>query len=1108
MTERAPRYEKPESLARIPQDNHAVIEASAGTGKTYALEHLVLELLLVRRLPIEQILAVTFTDKAARELTDRVRSKLEELLRGGWREAPASVSDELCWTIDAEARRLLEQALFSFDMASISTIHAFCQRVLTDHAFTHGRLFEQVAIPPLAAFSDAFRAALREDFPRDARLRPWLDLWLRQRGKIETLEELLLDCNKAGGRIRPELPSGTLDEAAAAFGAGMPVRTAAGAPVKLEAVVAELFLPIVLARTRARKTLTGEYDYDDMLAFVAESLEGPRSEELVRILRRRYRCALIDEFQDTDVLQWKIFRKIFFESGGANPLFLIGDPKQAIYAFRGADVETYLAARREIRAAAGALVPLTANYRSTPELIAATNAILDQSVREPFFTGAIRYTEPVTAARGGFTAVDAGGRPASPIHLLRPVSTGPLRADRLRAVLAERIAREIAALLDPEKPALSLSESGRSIPLRARDIFILTRTKDEGYAVGERLRAAGIPHVYFKQEGLFQTREAEDISHLLQAVEAPEDQSRRFRAWLTPFFGLTLSDLEGSRELPGTHPLMQRLLDWKALADAKDYARLFAEIVEGSGLVRRDVFLKESERELTNYLHVFELLLEEAGRSKSALEDLNRSLAAYIREDLLPEGQDGNVQRLESEKDAVQIMTIHKAKGLEAAVVFVYGGFFGQGSKEKKVRTYHEGSTRVAYVGSEAPQDIKNAVKKESQEEDQRLLYVALTRAQARVYLPYFAGARVNLTGPYIPMSKALTRVLAAPSDSKLQELFSTVDVAYDPPKPGSAPDPAPDVSGWHPPGALLAQRDLSPSFREIRRRHAGFVVESYTGLKGGAGYQAPEDAVEDAADEPTAPLPEAGAPEELPGGRASGVFLHKVLEEIPFGALAAATPFFRWVEDETVAALFEKARRRYGRDPRHLEHSQRMIHAALTATVRLPNGDRIAGLSGASKTLREVEFLYPIPEKGHPRLSSAIAQAPGLERFRIERGFIKGFVDLIFEHKGLTYFLDWKSDSLPRWDPDFLAMHVERNYRLQAKLYGLALVKMLGIHDRSGCEKRFGGFLYCFLRGMRAPGSGVEGIHAERPDWTAITGWEEEMLRPDFLPSPVEAAG
>lgn len=1109
MTPAARRYAKPAVIARISTRGSAVIEASAGTGKTYTLEHLILELLLVARAPIEQILAVTFTEKASRELTDRVRSKLEEILAGAWPEAPSSVPDDRCWTIDEPARRRIEQALFSFDMANISTIHAFCQRVLTDYAFTHRRLFDQTQIAEGEAFTDAFRAAMREDFPRDPELRPWLDLWLREGGSVTTLEKLLLDCSRARGRIRPEVPAQQLREAAVFRSAGSEIRTAEGVPVKLEAVVAQLFLPKVISRARERKKLAGEYDFDDMLALVAESLEGPRGDELVEALRRRYRYALIDEFQDTDDVQWKIFRKIFFESGGTNPLFLIGDPKQAIYAFRGADVETYLAARDEIVRSGGSLVPLTENYRATPELVGASNAILDQSARPPFFTGAIQYTDPVTAARGGRVIVDGRGKELPPIHLFCPVSSErQMKADRLRQILAKSIAKEIGALLDESAP-LRLAEGGQAVPVKAREIFILTRTKEDGYIVGDHLRSARIPHVYFKQEGLFQRNEARDILDLLRAIEDPHDRSRRFRAWLTPFFGLTLLDLESSGGLPGPHPLVQRLFDWKTLADTKDYARLFSRILVESGLVLRELFLKESERALTNYLHVFDVLLEGSGRSKGALADLTRRLSAYIREELLPEGFDTNVQRLESEKDGVQIMTIHKAKGLEAPVVFVFGGFSkGHGDQ---VRTYHEGGERFAYVGGDMPQEIKTAAQSEAQEEDQRLLYVALTRAKARLYLPYFAPDKpkpYGFTGPYSQLNRSLMRLLGDAGASKFPRWFSAEEVPYDSQASQTAGAKAPDLSAWRPPEDLLRQRDLSSRFRETRRRHAGFVVASYTGLKAGAGYQAPEDAIEDAADEPAATVPAQPAPEELPGGRASGVFLHSVLEEVPFESLAGPVSFPRWAADAKIAEIFRRTMQRYGRDPRYVEHSQRLIHTALTAPVLLPNGHSIPGLSTAAKSLREAEFLYPIPEKDHPRLSVAIGHAPGLERFRIERGFIKGFVDLVFEHEGPTYFLDWKSDSLPRWEPDFLAAHVERNYRLQAKLYALALIKMLGVHDRAGYEKKFGGFLYCFLRGMRAPGSGVEGIHAERPDWTAIAAWEEELMRPDFLPPAAEAAG
>jgi exodeoxyribonuclease V beta subunit len=1111
MTAAVRRYARPEALDRISIRGHAVVEASAGTGKTYALEHMVLELLLVARARIDQILAVTFTEKASRELSDRVRSKLEEILLGTWSDAPASVPDARCWRIDEPARRSVEQALFSFDTANISTIHSFCQRVLTDHAFAHRRLFDQVQIAEGEAFADAFRMALREDFARDPNLRPWLELWLRKAQSVDTLEKLLLRCSRVRGATRPQLPEEQLAEAAALLATGLEPRDAQGIPVSLEAVVAQLFLPRVLARARERKELGGEYDFDDMLALVAEGLEGPRGGELAAALRRRYRYALIDEFQDTDDIQWRIFRKIFFESGSGNPLFVIGDPKQAIYAFRGADVETYLAARDEIVGSGGSLVPLTENHRATPRLVEACNTILDQSAKPPFFTGAIRYTDPVAAANSEFALVDGGGKEVAPIHLFCPDSAEKqIRADPLKQILARRIAREIGALLGENAP-LRLARGRRSppVPVRPPDIFVLTRTKEDGYTVGDHLRAARIPHVYFKQEGLFQRDEARDILDLLRAIEDPHDRSRRFHAWLTPFFGLTLLDLESSDDLEGGHPLLQRLFDWKALADARDFSRLFSRILEESGLVLRELFLKENERALTNYLHVFDVLLEEAGRSKGTLADLTRALSAYIREELLPEGFDTNVQRLESEKDAVQIMTIHKAKGLEAAVVFVFGGF--SRSQGDAVKTYHENGRRFAYVGSDAPRGIKEAIQREADEEDQRLLYVALTRAKARVYLPYFAPGKAkpfSFHGPYSQLNKSLARLIGSARDPKLSRWFSFEDVPCDEDEPEVVAAAAADLSSWRPPGNLLARRDLSEKFRETRSRHAGFVVASYTGLKAGAGYQAPEDPLEDAADEPVSDLFGIRPPEELPGGRASGVFLHTVLEEIPLESLAAGAPFAQWKADQEVERVFRMALRRYGRDPRHLEHSQRLVHTALTAPVLLPGGGRIEGLCRASRTLREVEFLYPIPENDHPRLSAEIARAPGLERFRIRRGFVRGFVDLVFEHEGLTYFLDWKSDSLPRWDPALLTAHVERNYRLQAKLYGLALVKMLEVHDRSAYEKRFGGFLFCFLRGMRAPGSGVEGIHGERPDWTAIAAWESELLRPDFLPSTAEALG
>ena len=1098
------RYAKPDVVAKISTGGNAVIEASAGTGKTYTLEHLVVELLLVRKVPIDQILAVTFTEKAALELTDRVRKKLESLLEGNWEDAPAAVADDRCWILGKESRGLLENALFSFDLANISTIHSFCQRILTDHAFSNRRLFEQVQIPPDSAFGDAFDRAVREEFARDPQLVPWLKIWLERNTvqPVKGLKKLLLECYRKRSDLKPALPA-DLPAALEAFRAGADEYRENGSAVRLDTVVAQLFLPPVASRVERVKKLEGQYDFDDMLWLVAESLEGPRGDELAAILRRRYRCALIDEFQDTDIVQWRIFRKIFFESGGENPIFLIGDPKQAIYGFRGADVQTYLAARKEILNAGGALVALKESYRSTPGLVEACNRIFDQKERQPFFTGEIRYDVPVTSARPDLSLRDGSGAPAPPVVLFLP-GAGKVTAARLRTLLARRIAEEIQGILDPNNPSLVLSD-GR--PIEAKDIYVLTRTGAEGIDVGQEFRRAGVPHVFFKQDGLFQTREAEDIADLLQAVEEPQDRSRRFKAWLTPFFGVTLSDLESLGDLPGNHPLMQRLFDWKALADAKDYARLFSRILEESGVVRRELFLKESERELTNYLHVFELLLEQAGRSNASLRDLIRSLCAYIDKDILPEGQEGNVQRLESERDAVQIMTIHKAKGLEAAVVFVIGGW----SKlpKDKVATYHEDARRFGWIGKGAPPEIQAAIDLEAEEEDQRLLYVALTRAKARLYLPYFPQGKPGINGSYSPVSAALTRLFSFNVDSRLQTLFERREYPWEAADPDTSQEPPPDATSWKPPEELLSTPDWTAYFREMRQHHAGFIVTSYTGLKRGTGYEAPEEALqEEAADPQGAESETPEAPGEFPGGRASGILLHAALEQVPFASLAGATAFSAWAAQPKIREIFEEAMHRFGRDSGSLEAAQRLVHTALTASVRLPNGHVLRGLSTASREAREMEFLYPIPEKNHPRLSALLSGAAGLERFRIARGFLSGFVDLLFEHEGLTYFLDWKSDVLPRWTPEALKAHVTRNYALQARLYALALVKMLGVHDEAGYEKRFGGFLYCFLRGMRSPGTGIDGIHAQRPAWKEILAWEEELIRRDYGSPSEEAAG
>jgi exodeoxyribonuclease V beta subunit len=807
------RVARPAVLRRVPLDRHAVIEASAGTGKTFTLEHLVVELLLAGEVPIDRILVVTFTEKATNELRLRVRAKLEELHRG---KAPLATDEQVragdFWDVDDAARDRVGRALHAFDGATIATIHAFCQRVLRENAFASGRLFEEEQVDGRDAFSRAVRDVLRGVASTDPARVPWLSAALRTGWWTGRIEELLWKAQQARGELRPALDAAALDAAIADFPVedarrrdgpdvmkawGVHGRTAglvgshlynlaiaveearaAGSPtdfvldadeLKFPYLVEKLtpFLPrpgptgrvceaaltlasvtpsftaalahTILGPVREQlekgKREAGRYDFDDMLSLVDDALRSERGPALVTALRGRWPCALIDEFQDTDETQWSIFRRAFFEErpGPSSRVYLVGDPKQSIYRFRGADMETYVQARDEVRRSGSEPVVLDTSFRATPGLVDATNELFDAGAPRPFFTGANAYA-PVACGRPDSRLVDGEGRAVTPVLALRI----PNRTDLPQ--LAARIAQEIRRMTDPLCP---WKLDGKALALQ--DVYVLSRTGSEGRVVGTALRAAGVPHAFFKEEGLFQTDEAREIRTLLSAIDDPDDRGRRLAAWLTPFFGLPLGVVERARDLPSTHPYVARLHAWSALAAARDFERLFERIVSESGVLRREILLADSERDLTNTLHVFELLLEHARATRATLRDLVHVLSGLIDKTRMPLGIEGNVQRLESERRAVQIMTVHKAKGLEAAVVFVVGG--ATRNPEGSVRTVHEGGHRLAWVGA-MPPEIKRRVEQEESEEDQRLMYVALTRAKGRVVLPLVAkdGAIVRLS--------------------------------------------------------------------------------------------------------------------------------------------------------------------------------------------------------------------------------------------------------------------------------------------------------------------------------------------------------------------------
>jgi exodeoxyribonuclease V beta subunit len=1087
------RVARPASLPPA-SDRFVVVEASAGTGKTYFLEHRVVDLILGGA-ELSQILLVTFTDKAVAELRMRIRDLLDRTAR-----AEISAATSSYWELDAAARARLRAAVTAFDHAPIFTIHGFCHRVLIEDAFAAKRLFQQTQVADEVAFDTAFSAVLRERFARVLPDRELLAAYLEAGNTVDNLRDLLLKCARADARTPRRFDPDHTVAVAAAFRAVLgaaeqreslldtvnwrgqqrnagdwvaslaaldgidnrpasilracdelredakkilkycsaspahaAVTTALRDATRLmaldEAVAAEL-LPHVIERIGTDKAEYGRFDYDDMLALVRDALRGPRSGELAARLRARTPWVMIDEFQDTDPVQWDIFRTVWMHEE-ARGLTIVGDPKQAIYGFRGADVATYMGARDDLLRAGATRVDLDVNRRSTKALVDAVNEILIGQLGMPLLDKAIQYDHPVKAS--GDVTCEGTRPPVTVFQLL-----GELREDN-RTAHAHAIGVEIENLRAAPpmwecrgaQPAFSLGHC-----------MVLTRSNKESVAVAAALRARGLACALVESDRLFDTREAAELAAVLDAIATPRDRSARMRALRTRFFDVPWAELMRVVDAPDHHPLIARLFDWSALAGRRDYEQLFRRLVEDSHYAERALVLGGGERAIVNTWHLLELLLEEVARSRCNLDELVTRLRRWIdeHEEL---SDDRDIQRAETDADAIRILTIHKAKGLEAPYVFLFGA--ASSVPNPKVQTYRDAAGRTLVV---APHDeaVMKLVDDDVEAENQRLAYVALTRAQIRLYLPHY-GAK----GPASKSTYHCVQRCLAPLVEHKHALFeiTAVEVGGEP----DAPAPADALASFDVPAPPVVA-PLAP----IERARTGLAMLSYTRLARDLGAVKIEpqelplaiDPAEFAIDvrpaEAAAPPIEL-PPDELPPGADSGLLLHDLFEHADLAAVRAATDDVSWRSSADVAVLVETCARERGIAETYWPHAARVVHTTLRAPLALVDGNQLPPLVDAAQLAREVEFVYPIP-----------ATAPTTE----PRGLVKGFIDALVawpEAGNELWVLDYKSDLLGGADLAAAAQQrVREHYNVQARLYALAADKLRG-------ERPFAGLLFAFVR-------------------------------------------
>ena len=1166
-------YYRPAILDEILDGGHKVIDACAGTGKTFTIEHIVVDLLLSGAALLDQILVVTFTEKATAELRSRIRATIEAVLSG--HSADATHSSQRKRLGDDERHRLTA-ALFSFHHSPIHTIHSFCRRMLTELAFDSGVRFGIDLTSGRLEFHEALRAELRERLKSDDRVARLIGEWLSDEKRTsDELEELLWQAHSQRYLRTPgrELNQRALIDLANAFDANtltdafrlaaitddarrdaiaatrelellvnrangsaailaealcgfdldricrpkktgkqtgkrrfpdeMPDRVRAivdagdrvQAALAIEPRVVDELLLAIATRMDARKRERGTLDYEDMLAWLADALDGPRGKSLASTLRERYRVALIDEFQDTDELQWKIFRQVFIEGGAGNTVFAIGDPKQAIYGFRGADVHAYLEAREQLSKSGATVVHLRENFRSTAGMIEACNLMFDQNAAAPLFTGGeIIYSHPVTCGRPALRAVAANNQPITPVTLMKfqPHDDRYKSSRPMREAIGPRIAQAIRRIIAEPDHAIEICGDERaSRKITARDVYVLTRTNRDSAEIGEYLRRAGVPFAFYKQDGLFQTSEAADILDLLRGIDEPGRRSRRLKAWASPFFAVEYGDLARLDDERNSQPMLERLFEWRALAEAGRFADLFDALLHQSGLVERELLLSDDRRELTNYEHIFEILTQQASRHGISLAEIIELLDGYITGRAAPAGDDPDVQRSEDDRDAVQIMTIHKSKGLEADVVALYGGFFASNRRDW-VNIYHDGNQRCFAIGKPARDIKRTALKQEQDEEDQRLLYVALTRARAKLILPYVPNGTLNrdLSGSYAQLNN---RLRTLDREARLDTLFTTETVvapaSIDSPGKKADDETASDENALCEWLASTAQTaGLERGFAELGVEHRGLMIESYTSLQTARetatafdpdDFKTSVDAIDARADNV-----------DLPGGRHVGIFLHEAIEKLDFKSFGDAPDLECWMARDDVRDLFASAMRRHGvNDPRWLSRGREMVFNALTSPVALGETVRGSALYRLT-TVREMEFAYPIPEKHHSLLGDGPDGA-----WIVGRGYIKGFIDMVFRRDKLIYFADWKGDLLPSYEPAAVARHVDRHYQLQARIYSVGVVRLLAIHSERDYDSRFGGLLYVFLRGVSQAGDGKSGFYFARPSWNEIVTYESNLL-------------
>ena len=1122
------------ALAVLPE-GITVLEASAGTGKTHRVTTEAVRAVAAGT-PLEQMLLVTFTIAATSELRARTWDRLSRTagaLAAHLHGSPVDPADDLVAELrDADPDivglrlRRLTDAMASFDGATITTIHGFCHQVLQSLGFA-------------------------ADVERDPRfvedVRDMLD---------EVVADLLVrKLHRAAGATFPlDLARRIADKATVDPRARI-VPDADGPDA-----TRVRFARAVRDEMDRRKRAAGLLGYDDLLLRVEEALVEDPDGTVRDRLRRRYSLVIVDEFQDTDAVQWEILERAFGDP--PTRLVLVGDPKQAIYAFRGADVHAYLAARR--RAGVDHLHRLDRSWRADAGVLAGLDALFGDAA---LGHEEIRYASTTAAPGREATRIRGLAKPA-PVRvrlvgsdrpgLTRTASTGVVQKDSGIGFVAEDLASDVVALLSQGATYDDPDVGDR--PLECGDVAVLVSRNQDALTVRDALVRAGVPAVVNGTGSVFGTAAARAWLAVLEAVERPAATGVVRNAALTPLLGWTATRIDAATERDWD-ALHDRLHDWHRLLATGNVAGLFEQLSAHTDLPARLLQVEGGERTVTDLRHLASLLHAQAGLGGGA-----PSLLAWLRERMREvdrdAAQDDRSRRLETDDQAVQVWTIHRSKGLEYPVVYVPFLWVPPPARAEDVLVFHESASgeRVIDVSDAtgpAADERADHVRRYLDEEAGgalRLAYVALTRARSQVVLWWVRGHDCHRS----PLGRLLLGEADRERGPKLrdEDCRSAADLLALRAGGNVAIEPASGASG-----ARLARPPADPPHLRTatfdRTIDRAWRRTSYSALTAAA-HDAPEAHAAAGVDEPesgagAAPehdergLEDERMPDDLPvSGDRADADTEARLRAVPspFGDLGGGATFGTLVhavlEDVDFAADDLTGQLRAGLAAQYLGDQQIDADAlvgGLTAAIETPLGPLVDDLRlrdvRRADRLDELHFEMPLvggdDPTGHVTME-AIADVVSRhlpvddpiagygERLRSPalaaevRGHLSGSIDVVLRHEGRYVVIDHKSnwlgvpgEQLSAWHyrPSALAEAMVRaHYPLQALLYAVALHRYLRWrlpdHDP---ERDLGGVLYLFLRGMTgADVPRVEGrpcgVFAWRPPAALVVGLSDVLDR------------